>query len=262
MQLISSKNPPEPRRRAASKAVADGKGSWVTSFMGRPKGSGATDAAGVVRPGPEQIYPMGFIVEQDPESVLGAHFHTVDQFQVFMVGDGTLAIDPVKSITVQFVSPFTPYGPIAAGREGLSYFTLRNGWDGGAKMMPEKIHELPPRPRKFRQLLGEGMPVSNDELAAVKELSVAPVIESTEDGVGAWLYRIPAGGSVTGPNPATGRGQHWVVVGGSLEQDGDLLEPFSCGFLPPDETAFTAKAGPGGLAILAMQYPLRPDLAH
>jgi hypothetical protein len=65
---------------------------------------------------------------------------------------------------------------------------------------------------------------------------------------------------VTGPDPSEGRGQHWVVVGGTLDQGGELLEPFSCGFLDRAEQAYTAKAGPDGLEILALQYPKRPEL--
>ncbi len=74
--------------------------------------------------------------------------------------------------------------------------------------------------------------------------------------MGAWRYRLSPGQRLTGPDPATGRGQYWLVAAGTLCRDDEALPPRSCCFVAPDETAFIAAAGPDGLDVLAMQFPI------
>jgi hypothetical protein len=73
----------------------------------------------------------------------------------------------------------------------------------------------------------------------------------------AWRYSVAPGEAVTGPDPARGRGQYWVVTGGSLSRDDETLPKLSCAFVYPDDAAFRAVAGPDGLEVVAMQFPAR-----
>ena len=83
-------------------------------------------------------------------------------------------------------------------------------------------------------------------------------ITPEQDGLGAWRYRLPAGARISGPDPRSGAGQHWLVVGGELiGADQSVLRPFSLIFVAPDEGPFEALAGADGLEILCMQYPDR-----
>ncbi len=75
------------------------------------------------------------------------------------------------------------------------------------------------------------------------------------DGMAAWRYAIEPGAEVTGPNPAAGRGQYWVVTRGSLNHGQADLQKMSCAFVYPDEASFSAVAGPEGAEIIAMQFP-------
>jgi hypothetical protein len=61
---------------------------------------------------------------------------------------------------------------------------------------------------------------------------------------------------VTGPDPAHGRGQYWVVTAGSLIHDDATLAKMSCAFVYPDDDAFHAQAGTDGAEIIAMQFPI------
>jgi len=54
-------------------------------------------------------------------------------------------------------------------------------------------------------------------------------------------------------DPGRGAGQYWIVVGGSLHDQ--RLDKMSCLFLIEDEPALKVVAGPGGVEILAMQFP-------
>jgi hypothetical protein len=73
--------------------------------------------------------------------------------------------------------------------------------------------------------------------------------------MGAWRHSVPPGAAIAGPDPAQGRGQYWVVVGGAMRLDGETLGERSCVFVRPDEPPLRAVAGPGGAEIVAMQFP-------
>ena len=96
------------------------------------------------------------------------------------------------------------------------------------------------------------------ELAALKAPTSETVIEETADGLGTWRYTVPAGGSVTGPAPASGGGQYWLVSAGSAcVPGGELLSPQSLVFVGPDEAESVMIAGPAGADLICMQFPKR-----
>jgi hypothetical protein len=180
---------------------------------------------------------MAFLVEQDADAVVGAHYHQADQFQVVVGGSGRLGTHDVAEGAVHFAGAWTAYGPLAAGGDGLHYFTLRNGWDPGARYMefPDNRATLRSLPRRHREMVGE--------------------IASGADGLCAHRHDIAAGDGMTGPDPASGGGQFWLVLAGSMLCDGVALPPLSCVFVSPDEAPFTTVAGTDGLLVLALQYP-------
>lgn len=239
---VAAKTALATRRRAQS----NGAGFWHTAFIGgtryRPDPAPPTD--------PEAIYPVAFLVEQDPDALVGAHFHQSDQFQVMVRGGGRLGTHDTGPVAVHFAGAFTAYGPIRAGAEGLHYFTLRNGWDPGARYMPGARTDLP-RPRRHREAIGK----LNASAAPV----IAPetVIVPEADGLAAWRWHLPEGARLDGPGPESGRGQFWLVLGGTLEREGETFGVHSCAFVRPEEPALAGVAGSGGLDVLAMQFPRR-----
>ena len=114
--------------------------------------------------------PQGFLVQQPPGSVTKPHFHEVNQFQVFVGGGGKLGKRAAGPLTVQYAGAHSPYGPIAAGDAGVTYFTLRAAWDPGAKYMPQSRERLRPGPR--RQTLGR--PVQPSDAAALRAAPLEP----------------------------------------------------------------------------------------
>ena len=87
-------------------------------------------------PAPAGLYPMAFLVEKDPAAVVHPHFHSADQYQVIVQGAGRLGVHDVASVAVHYTDSYSAYGPIVAADEGVSWFTLRNAWDPGARYMP------------------------------------------------------------------------------------------------------------------------------
>ena len=229
---------------------------WHTTFIGNNvirqqivQGNSPEDHAG--------LYPMAFMVEQDPGSVTQAHFHQADQFQVVILGNGKIGTQPVSAVSVQFTNAYTPYGPIQAGPDGLGYFTLRRHWDPGARFMPQSRTELRGRNSAFRQVVTEAEPALADEaLSALPRVEIADVLRPESSGLAAWRYRLPPGIAVRGPDPADGGGQYWLVLGGEIgEPDGNCLPRNSCAFLSPEEPALHPVAGRGGAELLVLQFP-------
>src|SRR4051794_13737782 len=107
------------RRRGAA---ADGVTFWHTLYIGTSRYNMAPST-----PDPEvgQLFPMAFLVEQDPGSIATAHYHQADQFQVVVGGDGIMGTHEARPVTVHFAAKHTAYGPIRAGEAGVHYFTLR-----------------------------------------------------------------------------------------------------------------------------------------
>jgi hypothetical protein len=199
---------------------------------------------------------MAFFVEQDAGCIAPAHFHQADQFQVVVAGEGRLGTHDVAPIAVHYASAWSPYGPLVAGDAGLHYFTLRNGWDPGARYMDQERALLRTVPgRRHREAVAAPRPVADPSIDTIPYCDLC--LPQQADGLLAQRYTLPSGARVTGPNPAAGNGQYWLVIAGTLLHNGTELTPHTCIFLSPDEPAFTAVAGRRGLEVLAMQFPRR-----
>jgi hypothetical protein len=230
------------RRRGSA---ADGVTFWHTLYIGTSR---YNMAPGTPDPEIGTLFPMAFLVEQDPGSTATAHYHQANQFQLIVDGSATMGTHEVRPVTVHFAGKHTAYGPIRADNEtGVHYFTLRNGFDPGARfmMMPENrtaLREV--RGRRHRENVSGPL---TEETGAV--------IRPEPDGMGAWRYRVAAGERVIGPDPAWGRGQYFVVVDGSITRDDQDIPRMSCVFVYPDDPPFTAIAGADGADVIAMQFP-------
>jgi hypothetical protein len=231
MPVIASADTVRATRRRAS---SNGSQFWLTSYVGANRytvGAGGQPTTGA-------IYPMAFLVEQDAGEVVGAHYHQADQFQVIVGGGGRLGTHDVAPAAVHFAGAWSAYGPLRAGGAGLHYFTLRNGWDPGARYMefPDNRARLRGVARRHREVVGETTAIG-------------------ADGFCARQFRIVADAREDGPEPAAGAGQFWLVLSGSLQHGGAVLPARSCVFVHPHEAAFTAVAGGEGAEVMVMQFP-------
>jgi hypothetical protein len=247
MTLVASAETARVNRRRG--AAADGVTFWHTLYLGTTR---YNMTPGTPDPAPDALFPMAFLVEQDPGSTANAHYHQQDQFQLVVGGHGTLGLHEVRPVTIHFTGAHTAYGPIrASAEEGVWYFTLRNGFDPGARFMtmPENRVALRGIPgRRHREAVAG--PLATPTTATETLLGPEP------DGMAAWRYTMTPGETVTGADPATGRGQYWVVTRGSLLHGGKALPAMSCAFVYPDDQAFQTAAGPDGAEVVAMQFPL------
>jgi hypothetical protein len=230
------------RRRGTA---ADGVSFWHTLYVGTSR---YNMAPGTPDPEPGKLFPMAFLVEQDPGSIATAHYHQADQFQVIVGGHGIMGTHEVRPVTVHFAAKNSPYGPIRADNDsGVHYFTLRNGFDPGARFMAAEENRAALRGVPGRR--------HRESVAGPLADETSPIIGPEPDGMGAWRYRAAAGERLIGPDPAWGRGQYWIVVEGAMTRDGQDIPPLSCVFVYPEDPPFTAFAGSAGADVIAMQFP-------
>jgi hypothetical protein len=177
MTLVASAEAARVNRRRGT--AADGVTFWHTLYLGTTR---YNMAPGTPDPSADELFPMAFLVEQDPGSTASAHYHQQDQFQLVVGGDGTLGLHDIRPITVHFTGAHTAYGPIKASEtEGVSYFTLRNGFDPGARFMTmaeNRIALRGVRGRRHREAVAGPL----EHPAAPSETLLGP----DADGMTAW----------------------------------------------------------------------------
>ncbi len=209
--------------------------------------------------------PQVLLVEQQiPGSRILPHFHGIDQFQVFMDGEGKLGRHPVAPISVHYTNAYTGYGPIVAGHHGLAYYVLRPGFDVmGSQYLhvPEARAKLKPGNKRF--FLAENIEVKT---AAELRGVAAPVVERLigvdgehDPDAGVFLDVVTMGPSMqyAGADPQSGGGQVFLVVQGGILHEGQTLGLRGSVAVTCDEAPLTLASGIDGLQMLAFQYPRR-----
>ena len=248
-------------RQTRQRDSANGTGFWRTTLIGMDAGvRGLACLPDVASPESAALYPVAYMIELDPHAVLGTHFHRANQFQIFVDGDGSLGQHALERVFVHYADAYTGYGPLCAGAHGLHFFTLRDAWDPGARFLPDGMAELRAGRRgKPRQEYAGPIAVGTaaHPLGTPTPQSVS-ILEFPDNGVAAWLHRLPPGAAVAGANPRGTGGQHWLVLAGSLSCGaGEVLPALSCVFVTSDEPALAGNAGPEGCEVLCLQFPTR-----
>jgi hypothetical protein len=238
--------------RATRRKTGNG---WHTTFIGENRN---TLKEGQAAPEAGVLYPMAFLVEKEPHAVVKPHFHQADQYQVVVQGGGRLGTHDVGTVAVHYTDAWSAYGPIVAADEGIAWFTLRNAWDSGARYMPAAREQLrAARARNIQHREATAPPMPATSCAELTHPACVSVIEQTADGMGSWRYRLPPNTSLTGPNPAEGGGQFWIVLAGAASAGGtSLLPPNSTIFVGPADGELMVSAGADGTDMLCVQFPL------
>lgn len=197
-----------------------------------------------------EISPQAFLIEQSGGRIR-AHFHYVDQFQVFVAGSGTLGAHPVAPLTVQFAAARTGYGPIESDH-GVSYFTFRAQPDEtGAQYLPEA------RPRmgagRRRSLVVPR--IALDGVGAKRSLESLELLTRESDALAVFVARIPPGSPIQLPDFQGSNGVSVLVASGSVDIDSRSYPSWSCLYLDPETQAFVGWAGSDGAELIFMRYP-------
>ena len=180
------------------------------------------DGAGTAR-------PQAFLVEQTPNWTLPTHFHAQHQFQVFVAGSGSLGKHGIGQLGIHYASPYSTYGPLLSGAQGVSYLTLRLIGDTGAWYLPEAREHLPLRIKKQQAHAAPSAATLLPALTALDTALEEVLIAPEESGLAAWLIRLPPHHKVPAPtNDAHNGGRFYVVTQGALMVDEVALHGIGC----------------------------------
>ena len=225
------------REKRKHHVLPNGTGYWRNGLI-----TSSTDAP---------LSPQAFLVEQDPNTVIEPHFHQENEFQVVVEGNGFLGRHPVEPVRVHYAGAHTGYGPISAGPNGLSYFTLRARTDPGAQFLPGARHKMQKGPK--RHLLGRAYAAGNP--AAFTAPEVVDLWEPQSDAVGAWIVRVGPNGEAAAPGRQSAT-RFLLVIGGALLFNAERLPRFATAFT--DEPA-PLRAGGEGVELLVLQFPVSQE---
>jgi hypothetical protein len=203
------------------------------------------------------LSPSVFLVELPPGSVLDTHFHRENQFQLFVTGEGRIGPHPIRPITVHYAGAFTGYGPLAAGPEGLSYFTIRPVYDTGAFYLPHARGDMVNGPKRNLHS-APAAPLDAKALRALPAPELVDLIALQPDHIAARLLRLPARTSHVDLDPreaeAVPRGRHWID-----HARRHALGPLDMIFVSADESPFRLEAREDGAEVILLQLPLKAE---
>ncbi len=197
--------------------------------------------------------PAIFLVEQPPGSVLRTHFHTQNEFQVFVAGSGWMGKSEVRPLVCHYASAYTGYGPITAGPEGLSYFTIRAVLETGAMFVPEDRDQMVRGPKS--QFHIGPLPVQQAPRSGPIELASA-----NQDQVKIFSRHLAAGEFMETLKLGASVAQFSFVCSGSIEVDGHEVQAWECACLTQGDPASRLVAGQNGADLLIMLIDKRADV--
>jgi hypothetical protein len=211
---------------------------------------GARDVDG---PGP-QIY----INELDPGVELAAHFHKVDQFQVFFGGNGASFLrKPIPDLMVHYTDAFSTYGPFRAASDSrLAYATVRAHSSNFGGVMPGARDLLPYRGRRHTSFEVDSWTLDSIPLSG--RVEVDELLHDASDGLQVRLVRLGSQSSTMLELPSRTSGRSYCSVSGELDWQGRLLGVRTIGWSDAHAPNLELRAGPRGCSLLVLDFPAPP----
>jgi hypothetical protein len=185
------------------------------------------------------------------EELVPPHFHHVRQFLVFTdtgLPDLNDEFEDVPQFSFQFTDPSTPYGPVMVDSDYMAFFAMRSKADIGGHPVSTSSHKLrSPEPGRRVVVTPPPEPSTTGLLETL--------LERHDDGLAAYRIVLGPGESTTGPDPSTGDGQYWIVMRGSVVDEGTGLPPLSLLWVGTADPPGSVTAGEDGAAAMILQFP-------
>ncbi|HEX4862564.1 MAG TPA: hypothetical protein VFV02_00735 [Acidimicrobiales bacterium] len=202
--------------------------------------------------------PQAYMNELDPGVELAAHFHKVDQFQVFFGGmEGARFLrHNIPDVMVHYTDAYSTYGPFTSGREEkLLYATLRAEHSNFGGVMPGARAELPYRGRRnLESDVGEWAVKNAPRIGQLHR----EVIHCENDGMGCTLTLAGPGVPVRVDRKTTISGRFYCVLDGDLVVGTQRYERLALGWESGDDEPAGLVAGDTGCSLLTVDFPHPP----
>jgi hypothetical protein len=199
------------------------------------------------------IAPTMFLVEQPPNCSLEPHFHTRNQFQLFVAGQGRLGPQELALVMVHYAGAFTGYGPLVSGSEGLKYFTIRAQFESGFIPAAQAREKMIRGPKRHAQAV-VGEPLTSTALAALAQLDCKDIIQP-DAGLGVRRLRLPASTYCDVSHITGSSGFFLVILAGVAQVAGIKLQPWESAFVPFADGVQQVQAAEGGTELVVLHVP-------
>ncbi|MGE3621219.1 MAG: hypothetical protein AB7L84_12230 [Acidimicrobiia bacterium] len=206
--------------------------------------------------------PQAFLVEDYPvDSQLGAHFHDVDQFQVFLPAPGAYyQRTPLDAPMVHYADRYTTYGPFGSGEPGFAFLTLRRHAAAVTAFMPRSRDLLAGRPGRNRHVRVAGRDRAPADGPAGHGVEVEALFGPDPDRMAASVVTIEAGATASLAEDEGSDGRYLLVLDGTAETaEGRRLGPLSLGWSDPGGAPVVLRGGADGARVVVMQFPGRAE---
>jgi hypothetical protein len=203
-----------------------------------------------------RLSPTVSLIEQHAGTVLPAHFHVQNQFQVFVDGGGTIGPLTLAPVTIHYADAYTAYGPLSAGAEGITYFTIRPVCETGAHPVATSRDAMVRGPKRHSTITVPQLH-SIEQLAALNEPVSSVAIPHASDGLGASLHALPPGGRMQCTAPEAADGIFVVVLTGKLQHAGGEVARWESVFASRPGEFPDLTAGPEGAEFVFLFVPAK-----
>jgi hypothetical protein len=206
-----------------------------------------------------------FLVDYGPDRTTGAHFHSVDQFQVFFGSEGArYQRHQIPEVELHYADAFVTYGPFSASGERMRFFTLRAREGQFKGEMPSERHKLRYRGRRGLHLdVNDRLGRDRLERALPAGRTVeVPLIDEHADGLAATLISAGPGSEIVLPSTVATSGRYFCVLAGALLAGTRPVGPMALGWSAPDEpeqTVHTDHVAVTTVLTMTFPFPATPD---
>ncbi len=205
-------------------------------------------------PGNDPDRPQAVFIRHTPGFSGGTHYHSEDQFQVVVSGEGRVGRNPLGPRSIHFSTAFTPYGPLTSDGP-LDYFVLRARRDIGSQYFPANKDQLMRIPDRAPWQITCAASQSPSERMDT-QLRVVPEMKD-DFGMAAYALSMQAHAKARAPDPSQGDGQYLVVLEGSVLREDREYGRLSLVFVAAQEEPLRVQAGSFGLEALVLNFPRR-----
>jgi hypothetical protein len=207
--------------------------------------------------GPAGAIDLGseaYTVSVEPGVQHRAHFHHVDQFQVFFGADDTVFQNRrTGALFVHYTDADTLYGPFHAGDAPYMYMTFRRHASNYIGFMPENRDEmaLGHKKRHHQIALGDWL---RSAPPAAGDVTIDAFLAPYDDRLAGYTISAGPDTAISPPSPAGSGGQYLIVAKGDIREDDRVLPQYSIGWTAPSDGPVTLQAGPEGASLLLLQF--------
>lgn len=204
--------------------------------------------------------PQAFLVWLGTDyGELQTHYHPADQFQAFVIGDGSIGHHSIEPGYVHYADANQPYGPIDVGtREGLGFLTLRGVSDSGMHTMPESQAELAEALAKLDDPSARRNITHDLNKVADAQPNTWSAVVRHDDGVQMQTVTLEPGARVQLPEAAPG-GDFLFVIEGTIVSEGEERGPISGGWRSADAGDVSIVGGAEGAQVALLGLRSQPS---